>query len=260
MKKRLICVGAIAGALLVAGAAFYFVAVNPHVRMKLDILRCYESFGVEGLGTAAQPFTEYSVADTSFVTVETPHYSFGIPKYFTEAIQDNAEFIVYRAPKGGNEYGESVGLQREGENAFDMAILNQQALSEGKKRKLLKGYERLGYGIPDTDYASLKCAFLITEDDYSYVNQNQSEAFVLLVPYRTGSAFFYSTGNSTTYLYETEKMNALISESYHRDWDLYVYYVQFYHPEDLDTPYTAILKTKTPQTAYAILNSISFHE
>ena len=71
MKKRLICVGAIAAALLIAGAAFYFVAVNPHVRMKLDILRCYESFEVEGLGYAIYRNSENqdaadSVCDSEF--------------------------------------------------------------------------------------------------------------------------------------------------------------------------------------------------
>lgn len=46
----------------------------------------------------------------------------------------------------------------------------------------------------------------------------------------------------------------------HPHAEMYVYCVEFYNPENLNLSYTAILKTKTPQTAYAVINSITFGE
>ncbi len=257
-KKYMVIVGIVSVALIAAIA--YFTIVHPYVKMYMQIQHCYQEFNVDGLGMPASSFTEYSVTDDRFVMVETPDYNISLPAYFTDQTKDGADIMVYSANSGADTQSESAAFGKEGTDSADMAILNQENLTESDKRRLMDGYERLGYGIPDTCYSSLKCAYLITEDDYSFTNRNQSRAYTLLVPYRTGAAFFYSDGIHTTYIYETDKMYAFISEFYNTDWGLYIYHVDFYNPKDLNTSYVAILKTKTPQTAYAIMNSIEFKE
>lgn len=260
MKKKIICVAGILGAVLIICVVLYFAVIHPHAEMYIDIMRCYQEFHVDGIGKSAEPYTEYSVTGENLVTVETADYSISIPSYFEKNSEDHSGMIRYSADENTDDQKESIGITVVGTDYTDMAILNQQGLSEQQKKNLIKGYEKLGYGIPDTAYSSYKCALLITEDDYSYANKNQSKAYTMLIPYRTGNSFFYSAGNAKTYIYENEKMYALISESYHADWDLYVYYVEFYNSEDLNLSYTAILKTKTPQTAYAVINSLTFGE
>lgn len=259
MKKKYMVIAGIGFVALIAAIA-YFTIVHPHVKMYMQIQRCYQEFSVDGLGMPASPFTEYSVADDRFVTVETPDYTISLPAYFTDQTKDGADIMVYSANSDDDTQSESAAFGKEGNDSADMAILNQENLTDADKKRLMDGYERLGYGIPDTCYSSLKCAYLITEEDYSLLNRNQSMAYTLLVPYRTGAAFFYSDGIRTTYIYETDKMHAFISEFYNSDWGLYIYNVDFYNPEDLNTSYVAIIKTKTPQTAYAIVNSIEFKE
>ena len=255
-KKKaiiLIAVGVVISALL------YFIILHPYVQAMHTINASYKEFHVEGLGNPANEFTKYEISDSSFVPVEANDYTISLPTYFTDNTKDDSEFFIFNAENNANDYGESISFGN-GIDYSDMAILNQKDLSDRDKEKLIEGYEKLGYGIPDTCYSSLKCSYLITEDDFSFWNREKMDAYTLLVPYRTGGAFFYSDGNSKTYIYETEETYALISEQYILDWNLYHYVVNFFDSDDLNTQYTISMKTKTPETAYAIINSIEFKD
>lgn len=255
-KKKAIIITAIA---VVVSVILYFIVLHPYVQAMHVINVSYEEFHVEDLGYPATEFTKYEITNPSFIPVETPDYTISIPAYFTDNTKDGAEIFVYKAEEDANGYCESIGFGG-GIDYSDMAILNQENLSERDKEKLIEGYEKLGYGIPDTCYSSLKCCYLITEDDFSFLDREKMDAYTLLVPYRAGDAFFYSDGISLTYIYETEETYAFISELYLPDWDLYRYQVSFFDPDDLNTQYTITMKTKTPETAYAIINSIAFKD
>ncbi len=255
-KKKAIIIIAIG---VVVSALLYFIVLHPYVQAMHVINVSYEEFHVEDLGYPATSFTKYEVTNPSFVPVETPDYTICIPAYFTDNTKDGSEIIVYKAEEDANGHCESIGFGG-GTDFSDMAILAQEDLSEHDKEKLIDGYEKLGYGIPDTCYSSLKCSYLITEKDFSFFDREKMCAYTLLVPYRVGAAFFYSDGISQTYIYETEETYAFISELYLPNWGLYRYQVSFFDPDDLNTQYIITMKTKTPETAYAIINSVEFKD
>ena len=118
--------------------------------------------------------------------------------------------------------------------------------------RLMKGCEKLGYGMPDNGYNNLKVAFSITKEDYNFWNYDTSLAYMYLLTVRLNMIPF-------SYFYETEDKCAIIREK-REDNGLYSYTMYVYDSKDLNTGYAMSMSVRNPETAYAIINSIQFQK
>lgn len=257
-KKLMLILGGVI--VLVLCVAFFF----PRVMVWHGIQRAYEEGFAPDFGETAKDFTEYDVTDDSLVMINFPHFTIGLPTYFEDQTTGDSDLFIYRTAGATEEdYSncEAIAFNPQGNDNTDITVLNPEVFNTLKMNRLINGYEQLGYGIPDNSYNSLKCAFSITEEDYSFWNYNKSLAYMYLVPGRTAGFAFYSDGIiSHTYIYETEDKCALLNESYNEARGLYSYKIEVYNPNDLNRGYVFALYVEKPETAYAIINSIKFNE
>lgn len=259
MKKALKIILPAIGIALIVFMLIHYV-LTPRIATYLAIQDIMEANHVTDLGETGLPFTEYSLTDDSLVMVETPHYTIGIPVGFHEITSTVENSLVY-----GNETEEYKILMLTNAYEVDVNFLDPENYKENNsvvsinEKILAKGFQKLGYGMPDNYYNTCKCALSITEDDYNFFSLSESLAYCCLVTFRT--SMVYSDGiDSHTYIYETEDKNAIICEYYSDQNNLYVYRIDLIRPDDLKTPHSITLWVDNPKTAYAIINSIEFKD
>ena len=258
----------IAITILLVTVLLYFVILHPLVKTYLMTTAVYEEFG--GNRDIGLPITEYdygSVTDDSLVMTDFGAFTLGIPSDWEDQTKEDSDFIIYHTigtvtESGAADNGEGMSFHPAGSDNSDLVILdNEEAgFSAREMRHLEKGYEKLGYGMPDNAYNALKCAYSITPEDYSFLKYDESLAYAYILAYRAGS-LYYSNGNTDkTYYYETDDKCVLICEKYRPDLDgKYHFIMEFYDTDDLNTGYTFSMTVDDKETGYAIINSLQFN-
>ena len=85
--------------------------------------------------------------------------------------------------------------------------------------------------------------------------------FYLLFIHVFAAGKINSGSTDQTYYYETNDKYVLICEKYRPDYDgKYHFMMEFYDPDDLNTGYTFSMTVDDKETAYAIINSLTFNE
>ncbi len=256
-------------ALIIVGVALlsvllYFGILHPRVKLLVQTLRVYSVMGgTMDIGDPILAYEKYDVKDDTFKIIDYGNYSVGVPSHWTDQSDEGSTFITYGLKSTTDEdvLAEALAATGNGEDYTDMILLNREIYeSDDIWRRVNKGFERLGYGMPTTAYDSIRIALSMDSKDYNLLNYNKSLAFTFALPYRAGSVNVYDGVTSWSYLYEDENKCGFINEMYREDSDSYRYYLNFYDTDDLNTEYIIILATKDKDTAYAIINSLEFKD
>ena len=250
-------------------ATLYFTILHPRIKTYVDMFHIYNEFGGgRDIGLPAEEYNQYSVTDDSLVMTNFGSFSLGIPSDLEDQTKEDSEMIVYRTigaviePGVNNPDFEFIGIDPDGEDNSGMVIMDKELIKSNLKlNHLAKGYEALGYGMPDNFYNTLRCAYSISSEDYSFWNYNKGLAFTYLLPFRAGSLLNSNGDTSKIYFYETEDVCGIIREQYRENYDgNYNFLCEFYSTDDLNTGYIFSMTLHDKETGYAIINSLIFQD
>lgn len=255
MKKRLKIIVPIV-AVIVLLVLFWFWVLAPRVALKKAI----DEF-LPSLDKSAEYFTEFDAKpDFKTKSVNNGFFSVDIPETFTlkeEAADvlplyitqdmDNYEFVIL--PEEFND--EAVVLMNsryfeDMENVPDNVDL----------KSIEKGYKKLGYGIPNTEYNTYKCIALLKSDDYSFWDLEKAVVFSVTAILK--EIVYYDA--ETLYIYEKDdicgiiQINRYVNEEV--NFDGYQVIFEMYSTDDLNTSYTLMLGMQSLDDIYAIINSV----
>ncbi len=263
MNKKLKVILIVATSVILT-AILYIVFIHPRLALYSQTLMVYDSLGgTTEIGESVMAYEKYDVTDDTLTTVNYGDFSIGVPSDWVEQERESDVFTIY-IPQGtpeGNEIHETIASTGDGTDYSNMILLNRELYeSDNLWRRVNKGFEQLGYGMPTTVYDSIRIALAMDSKDYNLLNYNKSLAFTYALPYRAGSVFVYDGITSWSYLYEDENKCGFINEMYVESSDIYRYYFNFYDTRDLNTEYLILIRVKDKETAYAIINSVEFND
>ena len=206
---------------------------------------------IETLGTKGEMFEAYDVTDDSLVQVETDYLTMGVPQ---DCSLGDSEIVYDYTNDDESVYvGISQSIRNEKIAFFDAGYSDKSQIFdiEYSLDELEDGFEKLGYGIPDSTYNTYKCFYLLKEDDYSFLDYEKGLAFA-------NAAFVKNEimQMDVHYVYERDDMYALIMERNMTDEGKLYFYVDVFSPDDLNTSCLVLIRVKDRQQAYAIINSI----
>lgn len=241
---------------------FFLWILLPRLAIKKLADTYLDSFDVEG-----KYFEDYSVTDDSLVTVVNKYISLDIPSELTLV---NEEYVEEKGGEGvavysneNEEYGDSVMVSNKPDHEEWNLTDVSQTLEAGAEEEFeiaheqfVKGIESFGNGTPDSYYDTLKCIYLLEHEDQAFWDMNKATAFVALATYRS----ILVNDQEAIYIYEREDICGIlhISRLIKEEYDYSGYSVQFkvYSPDDLDTSYLIMMRAKTLEEIYAVINSV----
>jgi len=256
-------------------AVLYFIILHPRVKTYLSTVAIYEEFG--GNRDIGEPIIEYdysNVTDESLVLTDFGTFRLGIPSDWEDRSKEDSEFTTYCTIGAASAVGKELEPNEEimvfnpaGNDNSSIVLLNNEELyeesgfSDADIRHLTKGFEKLGYEMPDSAYATLKCAHSLTPEDYNFLKYDESLAFAYALVFRAGSLYYSNGSTAKTYYYETDDKCAIINEQYRPDYDgKYHFKIEVYDADDLNTGYIFTMTVTEKETAYAMINSLTFDE
>ncbi|MBQ7833555.1 MAG: hypothetical protein IJ336_08275 [Lachnospiraceae bacterium] len=262
MNKKLKVILIVAASVILT-AILYIVFIHPRLVLFGQTMLVYDAMsGTTDIGEPIMDYEKYDVTDDTLKMVDYGDFSVGVPSDWVKQERESDVFIIYVSEEvsdgsDGSEMREAITSTGTGEDYSDMILLNREIYeSDELWRRVNKGFEQLGYGMPTTAYDSFRCALSMDSRDYNLINYNKSLAFTHALPYRAGSFYVYDGVTSWSYHYVGEEKCGFISEAYLDNFDMYRYYFNFYDPEDLNTEYLLLIKVKDRDTAYAVINSV----
>ncbi len=212
---------------------------------------------VPDVGDAAEYYTEYDETDDSLVIVEAENCTIGIPaNYVQKDMPDHYSADYYYDPD--NNY-RSVMIMVSQDDLKELTPFYRGHYEDVTDEQyeliisvLEKWFDALGHGIPDTAYDTYKCVHLLDESDRGFWNMGRSIAFGIAGILKLQMPMF-----GDYYIYETDEMCGFVSVSHHADEGYYYVTAEMYSSDDLNQPNNFIIRTKTAEEAYAIVNSIT---
>ncbi len=241
-KKRLWVVVGIVAVLVVLGA----IVLPKRIKLYNAIKDNIETLGPEG-----KMFEAYDVEDDSLVIVESKYLTIGVPKDCVA--EDNDVIESYKSDDEKEYVAISKSVSTDVISFFEPGYGDESEIFgiEYSFDELREGFEKLGYGIPDSTYNTHKCIYLLKEEDYSFWDYEEALAYANAA-YLKGQTF----NIDTNYIYEREDMYALIMERNLAEEGVVSFYINVFDPKDLNTSYLVVVSSKDRQQAYAIINSI----
>lgn len=234
------------------------------------VIRHYAKQVTAEMTPPAEYFTEYDQTLADFGEMQDITHNgmtVTIPAYFQELEMPMHETYMYGVidEEGNSSDTECIILSRP-DDVSDLSLFSEESMAEMgdsflKKyalKKLAKGFEDLGHGIPDNAYTTLKSTSLLSKDDYSFWNWQQGFAYV--VSGLLKNAYFTFDYN---YIYETDDICGIIHV---RDYTLdtdgstkgYKYYIiaEMYSTDDFSTSRVLLIRSNSLEMAYGMINSI----
>lgn len=215
------------------------------------------------VGPAAEYFTEY---DKTIINVDyTQNISHDgltitLPGNFVEHELTLENTIMYILPAEGEEAAQESIVFMAVSDLSDMNLFSEENMAEltggmldkFATNRLMKGFEALGHGFPDSAYNTLKSTALLSEDDYSFWNVNQGFAYVISGMIKNTS--FMADHN---YIYENEDICGIIHvRELPEDECKYYIVADMFSTDDLGSAHGLLIKTNHLDLAYAMINSI----
>lgn len=260
MKKRTKIFLGIAAVVLVT-AVLYFTVLHPRIKAGFQALSATLDYGQLDIGDPCQPFPGYNVTDDSLVERDFGmYYNISVPINMIEKEEPGEETAVKYVCRGENGEELAVYAMNKPIDNSDDIILSEELMGDAKTyQQVYEAFDRLGYGIPDNYYTTMKCALLLEQSDFDFINYHKSIAFAYALPEREVQIHFVANGlNKVSYYYETDDKCGFIREYYDPQRDLYGYTICLFDTDDLNTYYLITMAMDDPAEAYAIINSIEF--
>lgn len=248
-KKTKIIIFCIGLAVLILGIAIWVIMPRAALSKAAReyIMPCFESKG--------EYFDRYDVRNDSFKRVESDFISVAIPSGF-EVLENEYMPFFYKC----NDTGETVFMHSEPNNAvLDMTDYEQYAddASENDFQRMLDAFESFGNGMPDSRFASYKCAVLLDEEDYSFWDLGKATVFNIV-----GMSRAYAFSNCKyLYVYESENVNGIIQireNTYDESKPEYEVIFEAFPVSDLNHSYTLFIDMNSLEDIYAVINSVEF--
>ncbi len=232
------------------------------------VIRHYAKEVTAEMSPPAEYFTEYdqNYGDADAVQDITHNgMTVTIPAHFETKELTMEETYMYAVLDEEGNALESVLFMRP-EDVSDMALLSEERIAElgdtflkrYAVKKLVKGFEDLGHGLPDNAYTTLKSSSLLSKDDYSFWSWPQGFAYVV-----SGLLKNTSFTGDYNYIYETDAICGIIHV---RDFTLdgdsstqnFNYYIvaDLYSTSDFTTSHGLLIKCNSLEMAYSMINSI----
>ncbi len=215
------------------------------------------------MGPAAEYFTEYNIklSNVNLAQTTSPSgLSMYIPDFFEEkeiSLENTLQYIYINESEDFNECIVFMNASDLSDmNLFseeNMATYPGGILDKFAVNKLMKGFEDLGHGLPDSAYNTFKSTALLTADDYSFWNWQKGFAYVV-----SGMIKNTSFLGDYNYIYETEDICGIIHvrELTGKDYKYYIV-ADMFSTDDLGTAHGLLIKTNHLPMAYAMINSIT---
>lgn len=252
MKKKRIIITVVVVLLLLAGAVWFMI---PRVKLYQTAREMSKDFPED---ITQEYFNNYDATYSSTDSIQTVNHfglSVDIPAdwHYTET---NLSSATYSAP----DPREGIILMPS-ENMTDYSLLNETQVEEllaelphkvGYER-LMKGFESLDIGLPDSAFGTMKAAVLLEKDSYSLFNMDKTIAYSIMSMIK---AVEYA--GQINYVYETDKICGTYHISPKEDGSYYII-AEVFSAQDLNTVHTLIIKTKTLDTLYAMMNSVQIN-
>ncbi len=203
-------------------------------------------------------YTAYDVTDDSLVIKEGVYGSIGVPAdYYKEERDGDVKVELYCDP-----YNESIHVVMiNSQSDFsDMSLFyreNYEDLSdeqyEAVTSVLRKWVGSLGNGMPDSAYGTLKCMYLLDEDDRGFWNIGKNIGYGIMGILKSTLV----TLGDTVLIYETDEMCGILTiSSPTEERDYYHVMADMYRADDLNHPVGFLITAETIEEVYAIINTI----
>lgn len=237
--------------LAIALLLFYIIVLHPRIKIYNDIQNAMDKRDATNLGTAIMPYEYDNQPGEDWIVIDKRKCSFQLP---ANIIIQSDEIPEYISP----DEEVCVTVYEQGDQGVD-PLLNPEEYDEETLNQLKDGFVQLGYGIPDSEYSSLKAVLSVTDEDYDFWNINKAKAYSVLASHKVyyyAGIYCHTNGvNRVSYYYESEDLYFIVSEKYHDYNNTYSYSVRFYHPRNLFYTYDMFIATSDPELAFAIINS-----
>lgn len=205
---------------------------------------------IESLGAKGEMFDSYDVVDDSLEQIETEHLIVGVPK---GSVSEKNDIIdSYKLADESVYVGISKNVSDERIAFFvpGCGETSQIFDIEYSFDDLREGFEKLGYGMPNSTYNTYKCMYLLKEEDYSFWDYEKGLAYANVAYVKNEDMWM-----DVHYVYEREDMYATIMERNLGEDGLH-FFVSVFDPGDLNTSYMVVIRVNDRQQGYAIINSI----
>lgn len=232
------------GILLVVGVLFA-IFLPKRIKLYFAIKDNIESLGPEG-----KMFESYDVADDTLIRVGNDNISVAVPG---GCMYEDRNIVDVYQSLDGKEYVSISKEINDVEVSFFGSDYKESEIFgiEYKRETLMAGFEKMGYGVPDSTYNTFKCLYLLKESDYSFWDYGKGIAYANAAYVKNEIMWM-----DVHYVYERDDMYALIMERHLQDEGLYYYCVEVYDPNNLNQSYIIIIKVEDKEQAYAIINSV----
>ncbi len=240
MKKKTIIILSVIGAVIIAAViGWQFV-------LRAALAKSITSYGE--IGQAAEYFSDFSLLSEENTTANCmENIFFYMPEDYYWVEDD-----VFEAADGSWKLMTSEAFNPLN---FESGIYGAESLKGNiygiSESRLRAGYEKLGKGIPDSPYAALKCAALLSEEDYDGKSLKTDMAYSLLAYLKKISFGKYEK----LYIYENNGICGFIKE-YTADNGIYTSELMIFTEDNLKEAAYIIITADSPEFAYKIINSV----
>lgn len=246
-KRKTVTIVIIIAAVLLVGYIAVSIVV-PRVMLHITIKET-----LADVGDGAEYFTEYSVAhreatfsaDNGYIMIDIP------------AELSTSEIILETTQLFKDDDGHMVTLLEEDDfsdmNLLDREIFNNQ---DFKVRiginQFIKGVESLGNGLPDSAFGTLKCAYMLDEEDYNPYSFNNQVAYYYMGELKqalhTGTTYVYENDDICGFIHVSENTTLPNEPDYFVDFDVY-------RKDNLNVATWVLFRSDDLQEVYAVINS-----
>lgn len=253
-RQRRIIAAIISGALIVLAAVVFFWVIKPRMEFN-KLLNDY----LPEVGEGAEYFTSYDITDDSLVPLETENFTIDIPAGYVPKNIGDIDTVMYFDSENTER---SVVIRRSGYDMSDMNMFDRLQYGDVSEDEfsqivyyLKEWMEALGHGIPDSAYGTYKCAYLLSDNDRSFWNIGQNIAFGIMGFIKQSLPAW----GEEMYIYEADdKCGFVFVSAPKEENENYRVTADIYSTDDLNVPYTVIIRSETLEEAYSIINSITF--
>lgn len=203
-------------------------------------------------------YTAHDVTGDNLVIKDGIYGSIGVPAdYYKEELDGDVKADLYRHPADERIHVLVIHSQSD---FSDMSLFyrgNYEELSdeqyEAVTSVLRKWVGRLGNGMPDSAYGTLKCMYLLDEDDRGFWDIGKNLGYGIMGIVKSTLV----TLGDTVLIYETDEMCGILTvQSPTEEQDYYHVVADMYRADDLNHPVGFLITAETMEEVYAIINTI----